>query len=148
MAKSTFCSSFVHLIVPDGYKKGSDGYYYKPYGEEKDWNEAQKICEGEGGNLAIIFNQQTRDVVNGFMSNGWIGVSDQWQEGKWQTPTKESLPYTSWNVGEPNNAGGEDCTVQRNDKKWNDLSCGSKKKFICQIIAGRVPMNRSDDTES
>ena len=122
--------------IPPGYKKGGDGYYYKFHGERKNWNDAQNICKGEGGNLAIIWNQRTRDVVRGFMSDGWIGLTDQWQEGRWQTPLKGNAPYTSWNRGEPNNAGNEDCTIQHSNKLWNDLNCNSKQPFICQFKAG------------
>merc|ERR1711915_1019391 len=102
----------------------------------KNWNDAQNACKGEGGNLAIIFNQQTRDVVRGFMSDGWIGVTDQWQEGKWQTPTRGNAPYSSWGNGEPNNMGNEDCTMQHSNKLWNDLNCGSQQPFICQFVSG------------
>ena len=64
--------------IPGGYKRGGDGLYYKFHGERKNWNDAQNICKREGGNLAIIFNEQTRNVVRGFMADGWIGLSDQW----------------------------------------------------------------------
>ena len=77
------------------------------------------------------------------MSEGWIGVSDQWNEGTWQTSTRKTLPYTSWAQGEPNNEHEEDCAVQYSDKKWNDLSCGTQRSFICQFIAGiylRIPV--------
>ena len=123
--------------IPGGYKKGGDGYYYKFHGEKKNWNDAQNICKREGGNLAIIFNQRTRDVVRGFMADGWIGVTDQRHEGRWLTPTGGNIPYSSWNGGEPNNSGNnEDCTIQHSNKKWNDLNCGSQQPFICQFKAG------------
>merc|ERR1739838_1280026 len=122
--------------IPGGYKKGGDGYYYKFHGDRKNWNDAQRTCKSEGGNLAIIWNQKTRDVVHGFMKDGWIGVSDQWQEGRWQTPVKGNIPYSSWNRGEPNNAGNEDCTMQHDSKKWNDLNCNSQQPYICQFKAG------------
>ena len=128
--------SYPALPIPGGYKKGDDGYHYKFHKEPKSWNDAQKACNEEGGNLATIFNQQTRDVVTGFMSKGWIGVTDQWQEGKWQTPIKGNIPYTSWSSGEPNNAGEEDCAMQHENKLWNDVSCGSQQSFICQLNAG------------
>ena len=122
--------------APAGYKKGRDGLYYKFYKDAKNWNDAQKSCHSEGGNLAIIFNQKTRDIVRNFMSAGWIGVSDQWKEGHWETPIRKGIPYSSWSKGEPNNAGNEDCAMQHADKKWNDLSCNSKQPYICQFKAG------------
>ena len=122
--------------IPSGYKNGGDGYYYKYHSQGKAWNDSQNTCKSEGGNLAIIWNQRTRDIVRGFMTSGWIGLTDQWQEGRWQTPTRGNAPYTSWNSREPNNVGNEDCAHQRSDKKWNDLGCASQLPFICQFKAG------------
>ena len=70
------------------------------------------------------------------MNNGWIGLTDQWQEGTWQTPVKGKVPYTNWGQGEPNNLGDEDCTHLRNDGKWNDLKCSSQQAFLCQFAKG------------
>ena len=116
--------------------EGKDGFLYKAFAEEKTWNEAQETCQRDGGNLAIIWNEQTRDVVRGFMGEGWIGLTDQWQEGKWQTPDKNDTAYTNWAIHEPNDKGDEDCVLQRSSKRWNDLACHSKKKFICQVLPG------------
>ena len=60
----------------------------------KTWNEAQETCNEEKGNLATIFNQETRDVVRGLLRYGWIGLTRQWQEGKWQTATKLATRLT------------------------------------------------------
>ena len=75
------------------------------------------------------------------MKDGWIGVTDQWGEGRWQTPLKASIPYSSWSRGEPNNAGNEDCTMQHGNKLWNDLNCNSKQPYICQFKAGKAHSN-------
>ena len=126
----------IKVIIPRGYAKGADGYYYRFHAERRNWNDAQNTCRREGGNLAIIFNQRTRDVVRGFMADGWIGVSDQWREGRWETPLRQPIPYSSWKKGEPNNLGNEDCTMQHSDRGWNDLNCASGQPFICQFKAG------------
>ena len=128
--------------IPLGYRRGSDGYYYRFHSQKMNWNDAQNTCKREGGNLAIIWNEQTRDVVRGFMTEGWIGVSDQSQEGKWLTPLNTPIPYSSWGAGEPNNLGDEDCTVQYSNKLWNDASCTTKLPFICQFKAGMYVIKR------
>ena len=124
--------------IPVGYRKGIDGYYYKFYNRKYNWNDAQDTCRNEGGNLAIIWNQITRDVVRSFMTEGWIGVSDQKDEGKWLTSLNEPIPYSSWRGGEPNNlkfkCGDEDCAVQLSNKLWNDVCCNFKYAFICQYM--------------
>ena len=68
---------------------------------------------------------------------GWIGLSDQWQENKWETPDRKATAYTQWNSGEPNNVNNEDCVEQRSSGKWNDLPCSHKHPFICQFEPGR-----------
>ena len=121
-----------------GYEIGDDGYFYKYHGDKKNWNDAQSVCKNEGGNLAIIFDQNTRDVVRRFMTEGgWIGSSDQWQEGHFETPLRIAIPYSSWADGEPNDDGGEDCTFQRSTNLWNDIKCTSQEPYICQIIPGK-----------
>ena len=124
--------------IPAGCASGGDGCFYRFHGEQKNWTEAQNICKEDGGNLPIIFNETTRDALRGFMDDGWIGATDQWEEGTRQTPAGESIPYKSWAEQEPNNDGDEDCAVQRHDKTWSDIPCGRKKPFCCQFIAGNV----------
>ena len=126
-------------LTPEGLRQGEDGYYYKFHEEKKDWHAAQCSCRGEGGNLAIIYDQQTSDVVRCFMDKGWIGVTDQWDEGKWQTPTHGNISYSFWSAGEPNNHGGhEDCAFQLQNTRWYDANCGNQRPFICQSNAGTV----------
>ena len=126
-------------LTPEGLRQGEDGYYYKFHEEKKDWHAAQCSCRGEGGNLAIIYDQQTSDVVRCFMDKGWIGVTDQWDEGKWQTPTHGNIPYSFWSAGEPNNfRGQQDCAYQQSNTRWIDAKCGSQLPFICQFTSGTV----------
>ena len=123
--------------TPSGYTEGEDGFLYKAFAEEKSWNDAQRICQRDGGNLAIIWNEQTRDVVRGFMEEGWIGLTDQWDESNWQTPDRKRIAYSNWATHEPNDGGwGEDCAEQKSSKRWNDVSCHHTRKFICQILPG------------
>ena len=125
------------MIPPTGYVKKNDGFYYKFHRSRKNWKEAQGQCKREGGNLAIIWNQKTRDIVRSMMRLGWIGATDQWREGRWQTPTRGVIPYTSWGRGEPNNAGNEDCVVQNQRKLWNDDRCSKSFNFLCQWKKGK-----------
>jgi len=128
--------------IPSGFVKKSDGFYYKYYSGARTWDQAQGECQRQGGNLAIIFNDRTSRIVFGMMRHGWIGGNDKRREGQWRTPTtpwnparwsNKPIPWKNWSRGEPNNAGNEDCIHQLTTRKWNDLSCGSKQPFICQI---------------
>ena len=123
--------------IPGQCGRGYDGYHYKYYKEEKTWIDAQTTCKNEGGNLAIINNYHTRDVVKSFMKWGWIGITDQWQEGIWQTPSGENVTFTLWRHGEPNNyLGDEDCAMEMEPGNWNDVDCNTVGPFVCQFHAG------------
>jgi hypothetical protein len=56
----------------------------------------------------------------------------------WSWTDDDSLKYTNWNLGEPNNDGlvencGELITyLDNDDSKWNDIDCNIiRRKFIC-----------------
>jgi len=38
----------------------------------------------------------------------------------------------SWNVGEPNDFGGEDCASHQGNGRWNDANCASSYRFACE----------------
>lgn len=107
---------------------------YKYYADQKTWDEAQRVCQGQqGGSLAIIWSEKTSIIVREMMVEGWIGGNDKSSEGSWRTPTGSGLPWTKWMRNEPNNQGDEDCLFQHGNREMNDLRCDSRKTFICQI---------------
>ncbi|KAI8511499.1 hypothetical protein Bbelb_105990 [Branchiostoma belcheri] len=69
----------------------------------------------------------------------WIGLHDTGAEGIFIWVDGTPLTYTSWNYGEPNNNGEEDC-VQLSGYNWNDASCFGTAQYICEIdTAGGPP---------
>ena len=50
-----------------------------------------------------------------------------------------AVAYVNWAPGEPNNAGGEDCTEIYQTGQWNDLACRHGRAFICEKITRGMP---------
>ena len=132
------------------YVEGTDGFSYKFHKNERTWQDAEEICLIDGGSLAIVWDEVTnsivRDIVNKgnqfqFPNKAWIGLTDQWSEGVWQTAAAAAytpwypiipLPYENWDNGEPNNAGNEDCATLYRNGYWNDDDCDTLFPFVCQ----------------
>ncbi|XP_066295929.1 sushi, von Willebrand factor type A, EGF and pentraxin domain-containing protein 1-like isoform X2 [Branchiostoma lanceolatum] len=133
------------LQCPAGYQLFRD-VCYKVFDSEKDYLGSVAVCEEDGGTLAMPLDQSLDSFLIKLRSSlnpnvrYWIGLTDREREGTWSWTDGRPLgPFTSWAVGEPNNAGNEDCVVYgahpsiRN--KWNDVPCSLRYRFICQTPA-------------
>ena len=137
----------ISLVNPGEVFFPDNGHLYKFITGSIDWNAAEPAAAsltayGVSGYLATI----TSSAENAFISprlsaDGWIGASDNAQEGHWTWVTGpetgtlfwlgesggsvQSGQYANWNSGEPNNSGGdENCAEYYSaSSKWNDLPC-------------------------
>jgi hypothetical protein len=100
-----------------------------------DWPEAEAEAVSLGGHLVTIRSQEENDWLyttfgpyapapEGF----WIGLNDIAVEGNFVWSSGESVTYTNWNVGEPNNFFGmnEDYVhmygpLSSGASRWNDV---------------------------
>jgi hypothetical protein len=66
----------------------------------------------------------------------WIGAKRNTSDNqKFEWNNKDSLIYSNWASGEPNNSGGKElfATMQlKNNGLWNDIS-NMNMNFICEI---------------
>ncbi len=96
---------------------GNDHWYELVLDTGKGWNAAKQAAEGSGGYLVTILSAEEQGfILNEFFSVGsgygsyWIGLSDAATEGAFVWVTGESLGYTNWGDGQPDNnesfAGG------------------------------------------
>ena len=105
------------------------------------------ICRVYGGYLANIDSEQEQLYVSSYLTRlgktsftpgtFWLGASDLQTEGVWSwTRGNDRFQYKYWQVGEPNNEGGnENCLAFGHSTgfKWNDINCQNKLNFICEL---------------
>ena len=118
-----------------------NGSRYRYVASAQTWNDAQKTCQGYGGDLVSIRSEEEHGfLVQKIPKSGkvWIGCNDQEKEGTFVWPDGSSCrkgtdAYTRWASGEPNDSTGEDCTQYiLGADTWNDLPCSYKIHFICE----------------
>ena len=94
--------------------------YYRSTGSMT-WTAARQACQSMGGYLVTITSAAENNFVFNTWPSGWIGFTDEVVEGQWRWVTGESVTYTNWNGGEPNNSNNEDYAQFVNGGRWNDL---------------------------
>lgn len=82
-----------------------NGYYGKKFvvgGTNKDFFEASNICRELEGALPCIQNIVQQEMVAG-LNNGsvWLGAVDYYEEGVWECESGDSLAWTNWADGQP-----------------------------------------------
>ena len=84
----------------------------------------------------------TEDVVNVFKNGGNIVNFDNfsYDDGRMEAG------IWSWDVNEPNNAGNQDCAVQKENGRWDDAACIEMKHFACKAKDGSWAISRTTGT--
>ena len=120
---------------PEGWEANGDHCYL--FGvEKKNWTAAEDFCRGEGGHLATVNTNATKEfVLDGLAKRNldftWIGGSDIEEEGFWKWTDCTPWEAEFWAPGEPNNNGNnEDCLLQVHGT-WNDEVCSKELEFLC-----------------
>ena len=98
-----------------------NGHSYYRSTTSATWTAARTACTNMGGHLVTITSAAENNFVFNTWPSGWIGFTDEVVEGQWRWVTGESVTYTNWNGGEPNNAGNEDYAQFVSGGRWNDL---------------------------
>ena len=94
--------------------------YYRSTGSMT-WTDAKQACINMGGHLVTSTSLAENNFLFSLWPNGWIGLTDEINEGVWQWVTGEPYSWSYWNGGEPNNAGNEDYIQFVGGGRWNDL---------------------------
>ena len=95
-----------------------------------------------GGQVPVPDNKyDNNDMLNGFQSLSSeiefaiLGLWDVTTEGKFMSFNGDTLNYTNWESGEPNNfAKGEDYVILQIKKNgtWNDIPKDWAAHLVCQ----------------
>ena len=108
-------------IVGFSQQTNYNGHSYYRSNGSMTWTNAKQACINMGGHLVTITSLSENNFVFNTWPSGWIGFTDEVVEGQWRWVTGESVTYTNWNGGEPNNAGNEDYAQFVSGGRWNDL---------------------------
>jgi hypothetical protein len=106
--------------------------YYRSTGSAF-WSTARSNCQAMGGYLVTITSAGENNFVFNTWPSGWIGLTDEVNEGTWRWVTGETYSYSNWNSGEPNNAGNEDYVQFVSNGKWNDLPNNVSLPYVLEF---------------
>jgi Lectin C-type domain/Putative metal-binding motif len=115
------------------------------------WANARLTCSGAGYTLVQIDdageNAFVRATATALLGTGpiHIGASDLAAEGTWvweesgepfwqggSGGVSVGNRFESWDPGEPNDDGTEDCGELGANQLWNDSGCGDSQRFACR----------------
>jgi hypothetical protein len=106
--------------------------YYRSTGSAT-WTTARSNCVSMGGYLVTITTSGEQSFIFNIWPSGWIGLTDEVNEGTWRWVTGETYSYTNWNSGEPNNAGNEDYVQFVSNGRWNDLPNNVSLPYVLEF---------------
>jgi len=114
--------------------------YYCSMGNAS-WPQANALAQSHGGYLAEVNDAGE----NAFLANiltlqrAWIGLNDQANEGHFQWSNGNSLTYSNWYPGQPNNNKNyQDYVSMLNDGQWNDEYNNLAMEYIMEVPCNSV----------
>merc|ERR1712042_21805 len=123
--------------IPEGYEYDEESRRaFKLHNTKKNWQDAQKKCQMEGGNLVTADTPKINNILKPKKKLMWIGASDLETEGTFVWTNGKKLSYTSWGPNEPNGREKENCVEVNWGKPglWNDKSCRVSRAFMCERV--------------
>ncbi|XP_077424933.1 lectin BRA-3-like [Vanacampus margaritifer] len=104
--------------------------------EEREFDDAESVCQILGGNLASIHtdleNTFVQGLIPGDVSAAWIGYNDQDTNTDfvWTDGTADDFMNFDTTNSEPDDDG--DCvTINEDDGLWSDADCKNEEAFVC-----------------
>ncbi|BFZ22363.1 hypothetical protein BsWGS_25402 [Bradybaena similaris] len=123
-----------------------ENHCYKMFFSPRNWFDAQAACEGYGGSLVSLHDDNTNVFIKSLtgwnLAGGfWIGLNDRDVESSYVWSDGSPFEYSKWAKGEPNSATlAEDCVEElAATMDWNDINCYLSRAYACAIVRG-VPL--------
>ncbi|XP_076103368.1 C-type mannose receptor 2-like [Mytilus galloprovincialis] len=125
---------------PPNWIRGGHKCYLFQTADLRSWTDASTACTSGGGRLLQIQSQDEKNWIElqtRYYKTYpfWSGLTFHVNDNKWfwSTGIQADMNLIKWN-SEPNNyAGNEDCGEIFQDGGFNDMSCLSKAKYICEV---------------
>uniref|UniRef100_A0A8C7XN29 C-type lectin domain-containing protein n=1 Tax=Oryzias sinensis TaxID=183150 RepID=A0A8C7XN29_9TELE len=141
---SCFCRFLVSYLGVSVFGRFGE-FCYKPFGDRKTWQDAQRVCRDLGAELVSIMSMKEQSWVESYFymgkalekttNNLWTGLNDLLVPGMFTWSDDFEVTFTYWAPGEPNNHNGfsEDCVEMLYETgRWNDKSCSELNNYICK----------------
>jgi hypothetical protein len=100
------------------------------------WTNQRAICGAEPANVYLAIPDDVTELqalVTLAAANLWVGISDAANEGMYVTIQGTPAPFLPWSVGEPDNAGNQDCIrALAASAQLETTTCGSLAIAICE----------------
>ncbi len=108
---------------------------------DKTWTNAKAACASYSGSYlaSITASAEHNQIVSGFSfpsQSTFFGFNDLTTEGSFVWDHGETVSYTNWQSGQPDNSGGsQDCAVlyQPFSYKWDDNNCTTTYDYLCEM---------------
>ncbi|XP_044743739.1 hemolymph lipopolysaccharide-binding protein-like [Chrysoperla carnea] len=125
--------------------------YYDFHTDPELWDDARKICDAEGGYLAIlnseleasilaaVFNTHPSSSLAGYILDkdvAFVGFTDYYKVSEYVTihgQNIEKVGYNKWRQGEPDGPGVQRCGVVDRNGFICNAYCTYPLAFICEI---------------
>ncbi|XP_026060747.1 C-type mannose receptor 2-like [Carassius auratus] len=103
--------------------------------QPKNWTDAQNYCRTYYEDLSTVTSQEEQDMLlqlsRGNQNLKWIGLYRHIRRNSnWMWSDGNSVSFTDWDNGQPNNVNGSQYCVATNIK-WNDYYCNYLLPFFC-----------------